>query len=63
MRIEYDPAKNEANIKGRNLSFELVAAFDFGTAWVAQDTRKNYPEARYVAIGFVGDRLHVLWAV
>ena len=60
MHIEFDPAKNEANIRQRGLSFERAAEFDFGTAVIAQDTRKPYPEARLVTVGFLGERLHVL---
>lgn len=60
MHIEFDPDKNAANIKARDLSFEMAAEFDFGTADVDQDTRKPYPEVRLVALGFLGTRLHVL---
>ncbi len=60
MRIEFDPAKCQANIKTRGLSFERVAQFDFATAAVEQDLRKTYLEARYVALGWLDARLHVL---
>ncbi len=60
MYIEFDPLKNEANIRDRGLSFELVAGFDFDTALIWQDTRKAYPEARFVALGLVGGRLHAV---
>jgi uncharacterized DUF497 family protein len=60
MHIEFDATKNQANIVLRNLSFELAAYFDFATARVYQDTRKEYPEARFVALGFLDQRLHVL---
>ena len=60
MRIEFDPNKNETNIRTRGLGFEQVAQFDFGTAVMEQDTRKAYPEVRFVATGFLGGRLHVL---
>lgn len=60
MRMEFDPAKNERNIRERGLSFERVAQFDFGTARIALDERKAYPEARYVAVGLLDGRLHVL---
>lgn len=33
---------------------------DWGTALVAEDTRKDYGEQRFQAIGFIDDRLHVL---
>ena len=60
MRVEFDPAKNAANIRDRGLSFERVAEFDFAGAAVRQDVRKAYPEARFVALGMLGARLHVL---
>lgn len=62
MRIEFDPTKNVLNIRIRGLSFEAVADFDFATARVARDERRQYPEVRYVAIGWIGERLHVLCA-
>lgn len=58
--ISYDPAKNDWNIRERGLSFERVADFDFEMAKIWQDLRKPYPEARFVAIGYLDDRLHVL---
>lgn len=60
MHIEFDASKNEANFRERGLSFEQAANFDVGTAIVDQDTRKAYPEDRFVAVGFLGKRLHVL---
>ncbi len=56
----YDPSKNARNIAERGLSFERVADFDFETAKLWQDTRKPYPEARYLSIGYLDARLHVL---
>ena len=60
MLIEFDAAKNATNVRERGLSFERVAEFDFSTALMAQDTRKDYPEVRIVAVGFLDQRLHVL---
>jgi uncharacterized DUF497 family protein len=60
MDITYDPVKNQRNIAERNLPFNLVAQFDFDSAIVHEDNRGNYGEARYVAIGFIGQRLHVV---
>lgn len=60
MNISYDPAKNARNIKERGLSFNRVADFDFETAKIWQDQRKPYPESRFVALGYLDDRLHVL---
>ena len=60
MHIEFDPAKHHRNISERALGFDRVAEFDFSTALVWQDTRKAYPEVRYVGLGFLDARLHVL---
>lgn len=60
VEISYSPAKNERNIAERGLSFERAAGFDFEMAKFWQDLRKPYPEARFVAIGSLDDRLHVL---
>ncbi len=56
IQIEFNPAKNAANIKNRGLSFESAGEFDFGTADIEQDTRKAYPEVRLVAVGFLNKR-------
>lgn len=60
MRITFDPAKYERNIRERGLSFEAVAGFDFDSALVWVDERNAYGETRYVAIGWLHGRLHVL---
>jgi uncharacterized protein len=38
----------------------MAANFDFSTAGVVEDRRSNYPERRFVALGYIGRRLHVL---
>ena len=60
MRISFDPAKDEWNIRVRGLSFLAAADFDFEHALYAVDDRRDYGETRYVALGMLGDRLHVL---
>ena len=60
MRIEFDLAKNKTNIRERGLDFELATDFDFDSAVIQQDTRKPYPEVRFVAVGYLAYRLHVL---
>jgi len=60
MLVEFDPAKNARNIAERGLSFESAREFAFGSAVIAQDRRKAYPEVRYVAVGLLQARLHVL---
>ncbi|WP_114973582.1 BrnT family toxin [Rhodoferax ferrireducens] len=60
MHIEFDANKNDTNIRDRSLSFKRAREFDFDSAIIKRDVRKVYPEVRYVAVGFLDARLHVL---
>ena len=60
MLILFDPEKNSRNVQLRGLSFAQANDFDFETSFVEADLRKEYGEIRYVAIGFLHQRLHVL---
>lgn len=60
MRITFDPAKNERDIHERNLAFASAAEFEFENARVRADVRHEYGETRYVALGNLRGRLHVL---
>jgi len=57
MKVEFDPAKSEANIRERGLAFDLVAEFDFDEAWIVIDDRQDYGELRYRAIGPLGSEI------
>lgn len=60
-RFSCDPAKNARNIRERGIDLvEGAKAFDFATAVIAVDDRKDYGEKREVAAGFIGPRLHTL---
>jgi uncharacterized protein len=45
---------------GRGLPFELVEEFEFGTAMIGADTRRDYGEPRWLALGLIRDRVHAL---
>ncbi|TMH79256.1 MAG: BrnT family toxin [Betaproteobacteria bacterium] len=60
MEISFDPVKNEKNIRQRGLSFERTAEFDFEGATFLVDDRREYGEVRYIAIGYLDRRLHIL---
>ena len=60
MKLSFDRAKSERNLRERGLSFERASDFDFETARFWEDDRQVYPETRYVALGYLDDRLHVL---
>jgi uncharacterized DUF497 family protein len=58
--ISFDPKKNERNIAERSLSFDLVEAFEWDSALVVEDSRKDYGERRFQALGLIDGRLHAL---
>ncbi|GAB4352728.1 MAG: BrnT family toxin [Methylohalobius crimeensis] len=63
MEIEFDSEKNKRNVRERGVPFTLAAEFDFSSALIVEDNRRNYGETRYQAIGYIGyigSRLHVL---
>lgn len=60
MEIWYDEAKQGRNIRERGLSFEKVAQFDFASALVHSDVLTDYGEERLVALGLLGERVHVV---
>ena len=60
MKIEFDPAKSEKNARLRGLPFHLVEEFDWETAIFWEDVRFPYAETRFIALGFIGGRLHVV---
>lgn len=60
MRLSFDPAKNERNIALRGIPFMAAEEFEWSSALVVEDVRKDYGERRFQAMGLIGDRLHVL---
>lgn len=60
MKLDFDPAKNERNIRERGLSFWLVDSFAWETAETHEDTRFVYSEPRFVSSGLIGDRVFVV---
>lgn len=60
MDIWYDEAKQGRNIEERGLSFDEVARFDFSSALVWRDDRMDYGEERFIALGLLDLRVHVV---
>ncbi len=58
MAITFDSAKNEKNIAERGLPFEQVADFDWQTAMVRVDARRDYGETRLYVLALLDGRLH-----
>lgn len=60
MCYEWDEGKRLANIAKHDVDFGEAASFDWSTAIEAKDSRFDYREERWVVLGFIGSRLHVL---
>ena len=60
MDITFDPAKNARNIARHGISMERALEFEWHAAVVTEDTRSDYGERRYQALGRIASRLHML---
>lgn len=60
MDYEFDPAKDNSNLDKHGLSLADAESFEWETAVVREDTRRQYAEQRFEATGYIGQRLHVM---
>ncbi|MAY71813.1 MAG: hypothetical protein CME82_10225 [Halomonas sp.] len=60
MIIDFDPGKSAWNARERGLPFSEESHFDWEGALLTEDRRNDYPERRFVAIGMIGQRAHVV---
>ena len=60
MKIEFDPVKSDRNAAERGLPLAMAADLDWSSAATGEDTRFAYPERRFVATAYLGDRLHIV---
>lgn len=57
MRFEWDEAKNKANLKKHDLSFEDVGLVFSGPILTVEDERRDYGEQRFSALGTLARRV------
>lgn len=57
---EWDEDKRAANLARHGVDFEEVRRFAWATALEVRDDRQPYGEERWIALGLLGGRLHVL---
>ncbi|WP_425404300.1 BrnT family toxin [Hwanghaeella sp.] len=57
--IEFDPAKEAANVAKHGVSLSLLGAVLAGEVITFPDERRDYGEARFVTFGLVKGRLYV----
>ena len=60
MEYEWDKSKPRINKTKHGVDFSSVADFDWTTAFVMEDQRRDYGEIRNIALGFIRSRLHAL---
>lgn len=57
MHVTFDPAKAAANLKKHGVSLLDAVDFEWETAVVWPDQRRDYGEPRMVALGYIGLRI------
>jgi len=60
MEFEWDARKSEQNLQERGFDFEIASAIFNNPVLVKEDTRKDYGERRFIAIGQVGGILFTI---
>ncbi|NNM68484.1 MAG: BrnT family toxin [Gallionella sp.] len=58
MQITFDEAKDALNKGKHGVSLSEAAKLEWDDALIWQDTRRDYGEARMVALGAIGERLY-----
>jgi uncharacterized DUF497 family protein len=60
MKIEFDPKKDEENIRKHGVFLDLARGLDESLALIVIDDRKDYGETRYRALVPLSVRLHAI---
>ena len=60
MQYEWDENKRIANFNRHKVDFTKAIDFEWETAVETIDDRSNYGEERWVTIGFIQKKLHVM---
>ncbi|HEY1931819.1 MAG TPA: BrnT family toxin [Acetobacteraceae bacterium] len=60
MEYEWDEAKRRSNLAKHGVDFAQNLEFEWSSAVIRQDRRRNYGERRRRAQGRIGDRLYTL---
>lgn len=60
MEFEWDEAKRRANLAKHGVDFASAESFEWASVQEMEDRRKHYGESRWIALGVIDGRLHVL---
>ena len=58
MQITFDEAKDRANQSKHGVSLSEAAKLEWDDALIWHDTRRDYGEARMIALGAIGERVY-----
>jgi uncharacterized protein len=59
-RYEWDERKRIENLEKHGIDFVTARSFDWTTAAILEDRRRDYGEPRFLAYGLVDGRVHVM---
>ncbi|MEM6635990.1 MAG: BrnT family toxin [Pseudomonadota bacterium] len=59
MRYEWNGKKRLLNLAHHRVDFEAINYFDWETADVVRDQRRDYGEERFVGTGVIENRVHI----
>jgi len=57
VHYEWDDAKRKTNFAKHGIDFAAIESFEWETATIFEDRRKDYNEKRMVAYGYIKSRL------
>jgi uncharacterized DUF497 family protein len=60
MQYSWDEKKKLETIKKRSIDFAIACDFAWETAIIIADSRSDYGEDRFIATGYIVDRLYVM---
>jgi uncharacterized DUF497 family protein len=60
MQYDWNESKRAANLAKHGVDFSEAEGFEWQTALESQDNRIDYGEDRWVALGFIDNRLYTL---
>ena len=60
MKLTFDPVKEGANLAKHGALLSDALDFEWDTALIWPDTRRDYGELRMVALGYIGLRIMVV---
>ena len=60
MNIEFDAAKDEANVEKHGVSLALAAEIEWTDVLCAPDSRRDYGELREIGFAVIAQRLYVV---